>query len=93
MIDGAGDVADAGKESFQPVEPGYKNVLRARMLLLWVPLTICAFVNAFLPAILSASFVFLPESPHLPSKPWQRDRRRHRVFQRLECWDTTRFER
>jgi membrane protein YdbS with pleckstrin-like domain len=44
MIEGAGDVADAGRESFQPVEPGYKNVLRARMLALWVPLSIGAFV-------------------------------------------------
>jgi membrane protein YdbS with pleckstrin-like domain len=44
MIDGAADVADAGGESFQPVEPGYRNVLRARMLVLWVPLTIGAFL-------------------------------------------------
>ena len=44
MMDGAGDVADAGRESFQPVEASYKAVLRARMLVLWVPLTIGAFV-------------------------------------------------
>jgi membrane protein YdbS with pleckstrin-like domain len=44
MIDGAGEVADAGAGSFQPVEPGYKSVLRARMLLFWAPLAIGAFV-------------------------------------------------
>jgi membrane protein YdbS with pleckstrin-like domain len=44
MMDGAGDVAEAGRESFHPVEPGYKTVLRARMLALWGPLTIGAFV-------------------------------------------------
>jgi membrane protein YdbS with pleckstrin-like domain len=44
MIDGAGDVVDAGRERFQPVEASYKNLLRARMLALWVPLTIGAFV-------------------------------------------------
>jgi uncharacterized protein len=44
MIEGAGNGADAGRKSFQPVEPGYKTVLRARMIVLWVPLTIGALV-------------------------------------------------
>ena len=37
----------------EPVEPGYKNVLRVRMLLLWVPLTIAAIVldQAILPGL------------------------------------------
>ena len=44
MIEETGDGAHVGRDSFQPVEPGYRNVLRARMLLLWVPLTIGAFL-------------------------------------------------
>jgi len=44
MIDGLGDGAGVAMETFQPVEPGYKTVLRARMLVLWVPLTIGAII-------------------------------------------------
>ena len=44
MIEETGDGAQVGRNSFQPVELGYKNVLRARMLALWVPLTIGAFL-------------------------------------------------
>lgn len=44
MIEGAGDGADAGSKTFQPVEPGYRNVLRARMLVPWLLLAVGAAV-------------------------------------------------
>jgi len=44
MMDGAGSGADVATETFQPVEPGYETLLRVRMLMLWVPLTIGALV-------------------------------------------------
>ena len=34
--------AGAGEPVFHPVEPGYKNVLRVRLLAFWGPLTIAA---------------------------------------------------
>lgn len=38
--------ADTGESEapLQPVEPGYRNVLRARLAILWIPLVIGAFV-------------------------------------------------
>lgn len=33
-----------GETSLQPVEPGYRHVLRARLLLLWLPLVIAGLV-------------------------------------------------
>ena len=36
--------ADDGQPPFLPVEPGYKNVLRARIALTWVPLVIGAVI-------------------------------------------------
>ena len=36
--------ADDGKPPFLPVEPGYRNVLRVRMALTWVPLVIGAVI-------------------------------------------------
>jgi hypothetical protein len=32
--------------ALQPVEPGYRHVLRARLLLLWAPIVIAAFILA-----------------------------------------------
>lgn len=35
---------DGGGASLQPVEPGYRHVLRVRLLLLWIPLVIAGLV-------------------------------------------------
>jgi membrane protein YdbS with pleckstrin-like domain len=40
-MDGVIETAEA---SLRPVEPGYRHVLRARLLLLWVPIIIAGFV-------------------------------------------------
>jgi membrane protein YdbS with pleckstrin-like domain len=40
-MDGLSEPAEA---SLQPVEPGYCHVLRARLLLLWVPIIVAGFV-------------------------------------------------
>ena len=39
-----GDALTAETAALQPVEPGYRHVLRARLLLLWLPLVIGALV-------------------------------------------------
>lgn len=67
--DGAHAFAPAGAPrlpaGFEPVEPGYKNVLRARLLVFWIPIVIGALIlnraigeTAFagLPAVLAPLF-------------------------------------
>lgn len=44
MIDEAGERAGTAMDSFQPVEAGYRNVLRARLAVMWLPLIVGALV-------------------------------------------------
>ncbi|HUE79192.1 MAG TPA: PH domain-containing protein [Sphingomicrobium sp.] len=48
-------LTDSGEASLQPVEPGYRNVLRARLALLWVALVI---VGVMLDRIVLAELAF-----------------------------------
>ena len=48
----------SGDEPLQPVEPGYKNVLRVRLAIVWLPIIVGAFV--FEQAIDETSFSGLP---------------------------------
>ena len=43
-MDGVSDSDIAVEAALQPVEPGYRHVLRARLLVLWLPLVVAALV-------------------------------------------------